>query len=172
MATDPTPRILKGSLPEVVGLCPGAHKDEFYVPHGGVCPSCERDMQEYVPVARAEAAERRVAELEAALHRAVRFLDPPGGAYWPMVSRDAAVRDIRAALTAENVAMNDSDLKTIAFGYYVLGFFASFEGVNGELPPPDVREWLREKFDQEWRDVGESGRKALQLLKDAKDADE
>jgi hypothetical protein len=35
-------------MPDVVGLCP-VHLHEFYAPHGGICPQCQRTMVEYVP---------------------------------------------------------------------------------------------------------------------------
>jgi hypothetical protein len=47
---------VESSMPEVVGLCP-VHLHEFYAPHGGACPQCQRAMMEYVPRDRA-AAER------------------------------------------------------------------------------------------------------------------
>lgn len=53
-------------------------------------------------------------------------------------------------------------VKTIAFGYYVLGFMRSSEGLNGELPPENLREWLRERFEREWIEAGELGRKVLE----------
>jgi hypothetical protein len=34
-------------LPEVVGLCPDNFA-EFYVPHGGICPECDKPLVEYV----------------------------------------------------------------------------------------------------------------------------
>ena len=43
------------------------------------------------------------------------------------------------------------DVKEIAFGYYVLGFVLSGEGMNGEIPPDDVL--LREAFEREWSEV-------------------
>jgi hypothetical protein len=39
-------------MPGSVGLCPGAHTEEFYVPDvpdGYPCPSCEQTMARYVP---------------------------------------------------------------------------------------------------------------------------
>jgi hypothetical protein len=37
------------TLPKVIGLCP-VHAEEFYVPHGGICPEpgCDREMAMYV----------------------------------------------------------------------------------------------------------------------------
>lgn len=44
-------------MPRSVGLCPGSHTDEFYVPDvpaGYVCPSCDATMVRYVPEAEVE----------------------------------------------------------------------------------------------------------------------
>ena len=37
--------------PDVIGLCPGKHMGEFYVPHGGICPECDLPMVEYMRAA-------------------------------------------------------------------------------------------------------------------------
>lgn len=38
------------ATPREIGLCPGEHTEEFYVPHGGTCPECEEEMVLYVPL--------------------------------------------------------------------------------------------------------------------------
>jgi hypothetical protein len=40
-------------MPDVIGLCP-VHLHEFYAPHGGICPQCQRTMVEYVPASGLE----------------------------------------------------------------------------------------------------------------------
>lgn len=41
------------NLPAVVALCP-IHADGFYVPHGGLCPECDRELVVYQAQAEVE----------------------------------------------------------------------------------------------------------------------
>lgn len=50
--------VIEPSMPGVVGLCP-VHLHDFYAPHGGACPQCQRAMVEYVPRAATEPGGRR-----------------------------------------------------------------------------------------------------------------
>lgn len=63
------------SLPAIVGLCP-VHADEFYVPHGGICPEpgCDRELAVYVRAPSTATAPRQLAGID----RARRILSGEG----------------------------------------------------------------------------------------------
>lgn len=58
-------------MPEVVGLCRDpAHTEEFYMPHGGNCPVCDRPLAEYVMERKLAAANAYITNLKRRLEEA------------------------------------------------------------------------------------------------------
>lgn len=58
-------------MPEVVGLCRDPeHTPEFYMPHGGNCPVCDRPLAEYVMERKLAAANAYIRNLKRRLEEA------------------------------------------------------------------------------------------------------